>query len=200
MGSLLFILVHYFFPMCFSAEAKLNSTPTIPISLKTRVSLENPKTDPAYEQEPFQFEFQIKNVSGKTVLLNMWFADPEVARLEPKELVNTKKINVVRGKRRPPNESDILRLAPGETKSIVKKHWAFETFPYFTRFKDQLPNSDDYLAYVLKGQDSYAVTFCWTFTSMSNPFLKPGEEFWHGQVCSPESKFEVKLALPKSDD
>jgi hypothetical protein len=200
MGSLLFILVHYFFPMCFSAEAQLNSTPTIPISLKTRVSLDIPKTDPAKQKEPFQFEFQIKNVSGKTVLLNMWFADPEVATLGPKELVNTKKINVVRGKRRPPNESDILRLAPGETKSIVQKHWAFETFPYFTRIKDQPPNSDDSLAYVLKGQGSYAVTFCWTFTSMSNPFLKTGEAFWQGQVCSPESKFEVKFALPKSDD
>lgn len=178
----------------------MNSTPKIPIRLKTQVSLDISKPGPNNEKESFQFEFKIENVSGKTILLNMWFADPEVSSIVPKELVNTKKITVVRGKRRPPNESDILRLAPGETKSILKKHWAFETFPYFTRIKDQPQNTDDYTAYVLKGKGSYAVTFCWTFTSMSNPFLSPGEEFWQGQVCSPDSKFEVKFALPKSED
>lgn len=179
----------------------MNSKQIIPLSLNARVVLEDfQKNSPRNDSEPFKFEFQIENIGSKAVVLNMWFAHPEVASLGPAPLVGTKKINVLRGKRRPPNESDILRLAPGDRKKISMKHWALETFPYYTRIKEQASNSDDSLAYILKGKGTYTVSFCWTFNSMTNPFLKSGEEFWQGQICSTESQFEVKTTLPKASD
>lgn len=194
MGNLLFAPLLLVFPLCFSAEARLNSTSKAPVSLKAHVALELLKK----AEEPFRFEFQIENVSDKSVVLNMWFAQPEVETLGPKSLIDTKKINVPIGKRRPPNESDILRLAPGERKTILAKHWAHETFPYFASFKDQVVPTNDRLAYVLKDKGSYNVSFCWTFIAMSNPFLKSEEAFWQGRVCSPETTFEVKSPLPKN--
>lgn len=56
MGKLLFILVLYFFPTSFTAEAQLNSTPTVPVSYSARV-----KTN---ERDPLKSEIDIKNVSG----------------------------------------------------------------------------------------------------------------------------------------
>lgn len=196
MGNPLFSLLLPVFLLCFLAEAQLNSTSKAPVSLKANIALDLPEK----AEEPFRFDFQIENVSNKSVVLNMWFAQPDVEILGPKSLIDTKKINVPMGKRRPPNESDILRLAPGERKTVHAKHWGYETFPYFGSLKDQSIPNNERLAFILKGKGIYNVSFCWTFIAMTNPFLKSDEVFWQGRVCSPETTFEVKSPLPKNPE